>query len=266
MEAGGPENLVLKRNITGGIVTYNNAGTIEKCISSILSVTKDLGDDFKLYVYDNASTDGTADLVAEKYPQIELIRGKENLGFGSGHNEIMKELQSDVHFVINPDITLSQEVFTKLADELLADESIGQITPKVMNTDGSEQCLPKYCPSIRTSFIGNLPGFSYIRREYTRASHVFTGPEEIQFCTGCFFGIRTNYYKELKGFSPEFFLYLEDTDLSKRVLASGKKIIFEPRVSVTHDWKRENTRKLQGILRYLKSLHTFFKKWGFAWR
>lgn len=263
----GSENLVLTRDgklhITAGIVTYNNAASIGRCLASIQQVVSDAeGYDFQLYVYDNASTDETLDLVQKFEPFVTLIRGKKNLGFGRAHNEILNRVSSDVHFVVNPDIQMFSDVFRPLAEQLLRDPGIGLITPKVLNRDGTEQYLPKYCPSIRYSLIGNLPGFGYIRRRYTRQSHNFLHPEDIQFCTGCFFGARTETLRSVGGFSPEFFLYLEDTDLSRKILAKKKRIVFDPACSVTHDWHRENAHSLRGLFRFLRSLFIYFRKWG----
>ncbi len=251
--------------ISGGIVTYNNADTIEACIASVLLHTKDC--DFTLYVADNNSADGTADLIKEKFPQVRVLSLAENKGFGAGHNRILREVRSDYHVVINPDIQLKENTILTLASYLEADtdHTIGQITPRVLNTDDTEQFLPKYCPSIRYCYVSKLPGFHYLRDRYTRKAESFDEPTEIEFCTGCFFMARTAFLKKLGGFNKQFFLYCEDSDLSKRVMEQGKKIIFYPHCSVYHDWHRANTRSLRGILQFTKSLLVYFKRWGFHW-
>ena len=248
--------------ITGSIVTYNNEKTIDKCISTVLEQTSGKDYEFSLYVYDNASTDGTVSLIEKKYPQVKILKGDTNKGFGAGHNAIIKRVKSDYHFVINPDIYVDMDTFACLTDYLKDNPDIGLITPRVLNTDGTEQFLPKYCPTIRYVIISKFPGFRYLRRRYTRQDEGLSEPTEIQFCTGCFFGARTAFLKEMKGFSNRYFMYCEDSDLSKRVLALPKKIIFFPDATIYHNWQRDNTGNLKGIFRFLRSLLVFFRKWG----
>ena len=247
--------------ITGGIVTYNNAETIDRCVGSILEYTSKGNYEFKLYVYDNGSSDDTVSIVESKYPEVTIIKDTENKGFGAGHNAILKMVNSDIHFVINPDIFIDMDTIGKMAPYIMENDQVGLLTPKILNNDGTEQYLPKYCPTIRYVFISKLPGFKYLRRRYTRADETFDKPEPIEFCTGCFFGIRTSYFKEMKGFNNCFFMYCEDTDLSQRVRADGKDIIFYPYAAAHHNWKRDNTGNLKGIYRFLKSLVVYSKKW-----
>ncbi len=250
--------------ITGGIVTYNNEATIEACISSVLQYTKDC--DFQLYVADNASTDRTCEIV-KKFPQVKLIRLNENLGFGAGHNRILYKCDSDFHVVINPDIELKENTILTLANYMMLPESVkvGLVTPKILNPDDTEQFLPKYGPTVKYCYLSKFPGFKSLRREYTRQDEDLSEPTMIEFCTGCFFGVRTDYFKRLGGFNKCFFMYCEDSDLSKRVLHDKKQIIFYPETAVYHHWNRENTRKVKGIIQFTKSLCMYFKKWGFQW-
>ena len=98
----------MKKKITGGIVTYNNGETIEKCVRSILEYTKDC--DFQLYVYDNGSKDHTLQILKKNFPKLIIIEGDQNIGFGQGHNQIIKRVHSDYHMIINPDIYLKTNV------------------------------------------------------------------------------------------------------------------------------------------------------------
>lgn len=252
--------------VTGSIVTYNNEETIERCIGSVLQQAKAASGadyDFQLYVYDNGSTDNTLKIIQKKFPSVRLIRDSYNRGFGAGHNALIKLARSDYHFVINPDIYIDMDTIGTLTEYLEKHPEVGLVTPKILNTDGTEQYLPKYCPSVRHVIISKFPGFHYLRREYTRQDEGLNSPTEIAFCTGCFFGARTSYLKKMKGFSNRYFMYCEDADLSMRVLKDNKKIIFYPYVTAYHNWQRDNTGNIKGIFRFLRSLMVFFKKWGF---
>lgn len=246
--------------VTGSIVTYNNSNIIYECIQSILAQTQ--GMDFTLYVVDNGSTDQTVDIIRNSFDgQVKIIENGRNLGFGRGHNRVIEEIKSDYHAVINPDITLAQDTIGELCRYMENNKDVLMVTPKILNEDGTEQFLPKYCPTIRYVIVSKLKPFRYLRKRYTRQEETFTEPAEVEFCTGCFFVTRTAVIKELKGFDTRFFMYCEDADLSRRMRQRGK-IIFYPSVCATHKWGRDNTRSFKGVLRFLSSLFKYFSKWG----
>lgn len=248
-----------KIDISGAIVTYNNEETIEKCILSILEDTKNLP--FRLYVYDNGSTDNTVPIV-RSFPEVILTESFENVGFGQGHNEILKMVDSDVHFVINPDIVIpgDRSVIPRLARFLDRNHDVGIVTPKICFEDGEEQFLPKRDPNIRFVILSKFPLFRKFRRIYTMADRRFESPKTIDSSTGCFFGIQTPVMKDVDGFDPRFFLYFEDADLSRRV-RQQKKIVFYPGTYVYHGWKRENMHSLKGIRIFLTSMAKYLWKW-----
>ena len=248
--------------ITGSIVTHNNEKTIRACLESILRETADKDYEFKLYIYDNASSDGTLGIIHE-FPEVSVVCDTENKGFGAGHNDLIKKVRSDYHFVINPDISVDMDTIGKLTEYLKANPDVGLVTPKVLNIDGTEQYLPKYTPTVRYVIISKFPGFKYLRRRYTRQEEKLDTPTDIKFCTGCFFGASTSYLKKMRGFSNRYFMYCEDADLSERVLRDGKRIVFYPDCTVYHNWQRDNTGSFKGIMRFMKSLMVFFQKWGF---
>lgn len=246
--------------ISASIVTYNNESSIEKCVASILRSAEGL--DFQLYISDNASTDRTVEIVKEKFPAVIVIKNNKNGGFGWGHNIVLNRIDSDVHFLINPDIYMKEDSFRVLAAYLWDHKEVSLVTPRVLNTDGTEQFLPKFGPTIRYVIISKLPGFHKYRRQYTRQDEKFTKPTEVEFCTGCFFAVRTEEFRRLGGFSKQFYMYFEDADLSRRVLRDGKKIVFNPETSVYHDWHRDNTGSIKGATRFLKSMCKYFSIWG----
>lgn len=245
--------------ISGCIVTYNNEAIISECIKSILAWSKDL--DFTLYISDNNSSDGTLELIRREFPEVIIFENSKNIGFGGGHNRVLECLDSRYHFVINPDILVTQNVFEELTDYLECHRDVAMITPKIMNEDGTEQLLPKRNPRIRYVIISKFKPFKYLRKIYTREVDNLDEATDIDFCTGCFFGIRTSVFKHLKGFDERYFMYMEDADLS-RMVRRKHRIIFYPQIFVYHKWSRENTRSIRGILRWLCSMVKYFTKWG----
>lgn len=246
--------------VSGCIVTYNNIDVIESCIDSILDKTK--GVDFTLFVVDNGSTDGTVELIRDKYSQVTLILNDRNLGFGEGHNRVLDRLDSMYHVIINPDIKLVEDSVTRLCDYMEKHDNVSMITPRILNEDGTEQHLPKYCPTVRYVIISKLKPFKYLRRRYTRQDEGLRLPTKVEFSTGCFSLIRTALFKELGGFDKRYFMYCEDADLSRRVIKCGD-IMFYPLTQVIHRWERDNTGSIKGVGRFMASLCKYFLRWGF---
>ncbi|MCM1295265.1 MAG: glycosyltransferase family 2 protein [Muribaculaceae bacterium] len=245
--------------VSGCIVTYNNIDVIEDCIKSILQYTR--GVDFKLYIVDNGSTDGTKELIRKKYGSVTLIENDKNMGFGEGHNRVLPLIDSKYHVIINPDIRLDSDTVSALCRFMEQNETVAMVTPRILNEDKTEQYLPKYCPTIRYVIISKIKPFRYLRRRYTRQEECLEKPTKIEFATGCFSVVRTKLFQELAGFDDRFFMYCEDADLSRRIRKKGY-IVFYPQVSVIHRWERENTRSLKGVFRFMSSLTKYFFKWG----
>lgn len=97
--------------VTGSIVTYNNISTIAKTLETLFKETQDV--DFKLYVVDNGSSDGTPEYIEKSFPQVSVIRSEKNVGFGAGHNIVINSVDSSYHAIINPDIVLNENVIKK---------------------------------------------------------------------------------------------------------------------------------------------------------
>lgn len=248
--------------VSGCVVTYNNADIIEGCIASLLRETK--GVDFKLYVVDNHSSDGTAELIKANFPMVKVLCQNNNGGFGHGHNLVMSYVDSVYHAVINPDIYVEGDVITALVQMMEQDREVVMSTPKILNEDGTEQYLPKKDPGIRYVILSKFKPFRQYRQLYTRQLEEDGTAMDIDMCTGCFFVTRTALFKELGGFDKRFFMYCEDADLSRRARERGR-IVFWPYVCATHKWSRANTRSLQGVVRFLTSLFKYFVKWGVNW-
>jgi len=247
-----------KVKVSGCIVTYNNKEDVEICIDSILKYT--MGVDLKLYVSDNLSTDLTATNIKEKFKDVTVIINNENNGFGAGHNVVIDKLDSKYHVIINPDIIIDNDVILELVNYMETNPSVGMITPKILNIDGSEQYLPKLRPRFKYLLGGRINALKHYRSEYTMQDVEITKPVEIDFCTGCFMVIRTDLFKKIRGFDDRYFMYFEDADLTREVKKS-MKVIFYPYAHVYHKWSRASSKKIKYFIIQVQSMFRYYKKW-----
>lgn len=241
--------------VSASIVTYNDISRAPITVDSVVKNTKKYP--LKLYVIDNASTDGTAEAI-EKSGQAVVIKNDKNLGFGAAHNVVLNQTIGKYHFVINPDITLNSDVISDMVDYFEGHSDVVMAMPKILNTDGTEQKLPKERPTFKRLFLGRL---SYkIRSEYVWADKQIENPTEIDFCTGCFFCIRTDIFKKVCGFDERYFMYLEDADLALKAKSKGG-VVMLPQFSVTHAWERESSKSLKYLIIHIISCFKFLFKW-----
>ena len=248
-----------KRLITASIVTYNDT---EKALNAINSLKENtINSELKIFVFDNSTN--AVDLKITTAADFYL-KNKENLGFGGAHNLILNYEMGRYHAVVNPDITVSSDTLSHLAAILDKNPDIAMITPKILNSDGSEQKLPKKNPNLKYIFLGRLARlgkvFQKIRDDYTRANEVFEDLTDIDFCTGCFFLIRSDVFKKVGGFDKRYFMYLEDADLTRQVKKYGRTV-FCPDVSVTHEWERGSAKSLKLLFIHLCSFFKYRGKW-----
>ncbi len=249
--------------VSGCIVTYNNKDKIEQTIESVLTQTT--GVDFTLYVVDNCSTDGTAAFIRERFPQVVVIESETNCGFGAGHNKVLPFLDSKYHVVINPDILLKDDVITQLCTYADAHETVGLLSPQIRFEDGRIQQLGKRNPTVRYLgshwfHKGDTPSKTMI--EYCMLDKPQDAPFPITNATGCFMFFRTAVFLELGGFDERFFMYLEDCDIARRA-AEKYEVLHYPMADVYHLWERGSKKSKKLLLIHIKSILTYFLKWGF---
>lgn len=246
-----PENI----RISLTIVTHNDADKAAAAAASIIAHTKKYPLHF--YIVDNASSDDTLNRL--KYQtELDIIKLNKNIGFGAGHNKVLDLLDSDYHFIVNPDITLNRDVLAEMAEFMEKNPDVVMAMPKILNSDGTEQFLPKSRPTFRRLFLGRF--LDKIRSEYIWREREMTSPTEIDFCSGCFFCIRTSVLKELGGFDQRYFMYLEDADLTLRAKTVGK-VVFLPDITVTHLWQRGSAKNIRLFFIHLASCFKFLLKW-----
>ena len=246
--------------VTGSIVTYNNISTIAKTLETLFGETKDI--DFKLYVLDNGSSDGTPEYIEKNYPDVTVIRSGKNVGFGAGHNIIINQVESKYHAVINPDSVLTQNAVKKMADYMDDNPEIGLLSPRICFPDGRDQILGKRNPHLKYLVASRLRGDepSKLLKEYAMLDCDLSKPTEIENATGCFMFIRTDVLKSIGGFDDGFFMYFEDADLARRI-NEVSKCVYYPDAVVNHVWGRDSKRNFKLMLVHINSMLRYFRKW-----
>lgn len=221
-----------------------------------------------LFIVDNAPGDAICQRLQWQCPGVQYRAQAKNLGYGAGNNAVIPELRSQYHLICNPDVTFNSALLGKMIRYMELNRDCAILTPRVLNPDGTEQFLPKRAPTMRYLLGGKLeklPGpFAKWRSEYTLRDTPIDAPTCVEFATGCFLLIRTGLLRQLEGFDPRFFLYHEDSDLSRRALRFGT-IVYHPDFCVTHNWTRASSKEAGSAFQHIKSSVKYFNKWGWKW-
>ena len=247
--------------ISIGIVTYNSKANILDCIESIQKHSQ--GFIYQIYICDNASTDNTVELIENSFPNVKIISNNENQGYSTGHNKIIQQVDSTYHLIVNPDILFKSNVLKELIEIIEKNPDIALIAPIILNSDGTEQHLPKRDPKLLYLLSGRIL-LKYIRMRkfrdaYTMANEILSPIQEVEVLTGCFMLFQTNLLKQVNGFDDRYFMYFEDLDLSKRISKLGK-VIFYSNTSVLHRWERGSYKNNKLLFSYIHSMFIYFSK------
>ena len=100
---------------------------------------------------------------------------------------------------------------------------------------------------------------------YLMLDEDLTVPREIEFCTGCFFVVRTEVFRRMQGFDEGYFMYVEDADITRKAQSYGK-VYFTPCTHVYHAWHRSPNKSLKPFVRQISSMLRYWRKWGFRLR
>ena len=260
-------------NLSATIVTYNDQAEALRAAASVLEHTR--RHPLTLYLVDNASTDGTGPaleaaaacgrLAARPGQTVRVIRRQANGGFGAGHNTVLPGLASDYHFILNPDIQLTADTLSDLAEWMEAHPQAVMARPSLCFPDGRTQVLPLRRCSLGAMIYRQLSVLTFLKKyndAYVMAGEDLTVPRQIEFCTGSFAAVRTDAFRAAGGFDEGYFMYVEDADLTQKMLRQGQ-VWLVPQYTAVHAWHRAAHRSLGPMLQQTRSLCRYFKKWGF---
>jgi len=206
------------------IVSYNSREYIERCLDSVQKI---LYPRFEVIVVDNASTDGSAEVIRRKYSFVKLICLPKNIGFAAANNLGFIMSKGDFIFLLNPDTEVDPTCLRWLVDAMLRDQEIGVCGAKILLLDRRniiQHAGGKYHPI----------GISIDRGVLEVDKGQYDKVEEVTFVCGAAMLIRRELALKIGLFDPAFFLYHEDVDFCIRTWLSGSKVIYVPQAVVYH--------------------------------
>lgn len=252
-------------NLSVIIVNWNTKDYLERCLRSVFEHTK--GIELEVFVVDNASTDGSAQIVKEKFTQVKLIENKENLGFAKANNQALSQSHSEYLLLLNNDTAILPNSIKKMINFMEQHPKAGMVGPKLLNADGRFQrsCWKKF-PSLLSVFINRFYLYKLPKVfPFVKSVEIFpeetNKPMKVAHLLGACILVRQEAIKTIGYLDEQFYMYLEETDWCYRVAKCGWGIYYLPSAEIIHYGQKsskENISRMteEGPRSYCK----FFRK------
>ena len=217
-----------KPSVTVIVLNWNGKDLTIECLESLQRVNYL---NFNILVVDNGSTDGSVELLKEKFPEVSILVLEKNLGYAAGNNRGFDSLKPDQpKFVIflNNDTIVDENFIEPLVKQLLTHKKASQTVPKIYYENDPK--LIWYAGGIVNLWTGSIYHLGI--RQYDGPAYSKT--HKTKYATGCCFCMRYAEFKEFGGFDEAFPMYSEDVDLSLWIRAAGKQVWFVPNSKIWH--------------------------------
>ncbi len=227
------------------VVSFNTRDLLRKCLTSLREECARLpeGVSAEILVVDNASRDGSADMVAAEFSgpgtPVHLIRSDVNLGFGVANNRAIEAANGRYLVLLNPDAFFHSGALARAIAHTEVDPSAGVGGARLVGRDGAWQPAARMFPTIlRDAFVFTGLASRFPRsRFFSAAERTWADPAvpaEVDWVTGAFMILRRAALDKAGLFDPAFFLYCEEVDLCRRVKDAGFRVLYWPDIVVTH--------------------------------
>lgn len=218
------------------IVNWNVKDLVIKTISHVLEQTNV---NTEIIVVDNASSDGSVQAIQQAFPeQVKLIASPVNLGFAKANNLGAQQASGDYLLILNPDCYLN-EGSLNLALQSIKNNQVDILGFRLFNADGSQQLSVRNFPRLKDIFlfclrINHWQKIFSIFSNYFQLNFDYNKSQPVEQVMGACFLIKTELFKQLKGFDEKFFIWFEEVDLCKRVKDLNKTIYYDKDCTAVH--------------------------------
>jgi GT2 family glycosyltransferase len=220
------------------IVTWNTVEDTKACLDSLF--TNRVNDYCDIAVIDNASSDNTAQILADRFPDIILLENVENVGFAAANNIVMQRFlgKYDYFLLLNSDTLVIGDVVEDYIRFLDKNFKTGVMGCRVLNSDRSVQYTCSGFPDSlsllsQLIFLDKLTKIPLFQR-YRMLNWGRDSERNVSVVSGCFFLVRCSVIKDVGCFDEDFFFFGEETDLCYRIARAGWEARFSPVGEIIH--------------------------------
>ncbi|MEE8390095.1 MAG: glycosyltransferase family 2 protein [Anaerolineae bacterium] len=258
------------------IASYNTCDLLRTCLRLVYSSQGDFT--FEICVVDNASHDGSAEMVAAEFPQVRLIANAENVGYPSANNQGLRAFgfanqptnqlanQPIFALLLNPDTELPPDALVQMLGFMADHPDAGAVGPKLVLPDGSLDlaCRRSFpTPEISLYRLAGLSRLFPHSRRFGRYNLTYLDPDqasEVDSVVGAFMLVRAEAIAQVGLMDGQFFMYGEDLDWAYRIKAAGWKVYYNPAVTVLHVKRAASRNSPRAQVEFYRAMDIFYRK------
>ena len=219
------------------IVNWNAKKYVEECLTSLIEAANDLS--VEIILVDNASTDGSVEMVNQSFPSVKVIQNESNLGFAAANNIGIKVATGKYVCLINSDVNVPPNCLQNMYRYMNEQPSIGLLGPKMLGKCGNTRRSGMRFPTIGNMLLRALALDSTLKGPgpmggFLMADFHFDQIKDMEVLNGWFWMARREALDEVGLLDEQFFMYGEDIDWCKRFRLAGWRIVFYPQAEALH--------------------------------
>jgi len=261
--AGGPADLAVV------IVSWNVKEFLQKNIERLSESQGVIS--AELVVVDNASSDGTAQMVRDQFPDVRLISNNQNLGFAKANNQGISVSHARHVLLLNPDMAVELDALQKTVDYLDAHPDAGVMGGSLSKSDGSVNPSVRRFPDVWSQLFIILKiahFFPRINRRYLFSDFNYDVEQQVDTVRGSYFAINGKLLEQIGGLDERYFLWFEEVDYCRQAKKNGWKVMFVPWIHAV-DFVGKSFSQNKRFLaqkRFTRSLIQYIRKWHPRWQ
>ena len=255
------------------IVSWNVRELLKRAVQAILDDTRDL--EIEIVVVDNASRDGTVEMLRAEFPNVRVIANNENVGFTRGNNQGLEIAQGRYLFLINPDTEIQRGATRALLNFMDAPENarVGIVGPQLVYADGSLQSSRRRFPKFSTALFESTKLQQWFPRNRVLTNYYLLETsdlaiQDVDWLVGAAMFVRRAVYEQIGGLDERFFMYSEEMDWCYRAKNarfsakdSGWRVVYFPNARVLHhEAKSSEQVRAQRDIYFHSSKVRYFQK------
>ena len=276
-ERGAAEQRVPAVDVSVVIPSYNTRDLMEQALRTVMEAAVDL--EVEIVVVDNASRDGSAEMVEEKFPQVELVRNEKNVGFAAANNVAFGRTRGRYVLLLNSDTVVRPDTLRCLVKFLDDRPEAGAAGCKILNPDGTLQLESRRSFPTPAAAVWKLTGMSRLFPNSPRFAHynlTYLDPEEVNevdALSGSCMMVRREVIEQVGQLDEAYFMYGEDLDWCYRMRQAGWQIYYVPHTAIIHfrgqsgraEEMRVQYRKNESMAifaqKHMRKTYRFFPLW-----
>ncbi|MDP2656213.1 MAG: glycosyltransferase [bacterium] len=214
------------------IASWNVREHLRYCLASLFAYPSK--ESLEVIVVDNASSDGSVDMVRQEFPQVNLIANEENKGFSTANNQGIRHAKGEYILVLNDDTQIKSETLDALIAYLDTHPDVGVVGPKILNPDGSIQPSVRRLPTFWSQLLFVFSKLAIVQR-YFWHDFDYEKEQEVPQIMGACMMIRASVLEKVGLFDEKFFVWFEEVDLCARIKESDNRVMYTPSAEIIHE-------------------------------